>query len=425
MKILFIVPGSGDSFYCGNCFRDNLQATALRKAGHEVIIMPLYLPLRHRTFQADTPLFFPATTFYAAQKLFPGRHMPNWLKRLTASEGLLNMASSLSGSTSAEGMEQMTLAMITGEDTAFQDMVKQLIDWVKERERPDVIHLSSSLLIAIAKEIKQAVDLPIVCSLQDEEVWLDGLKANYAAEAWQGIVANSRYVDALLTTSHFYQSLITERLPQLKAVKVIYPGVERAKYRCDSYPEQPTIGFFYRMNEANGLDILVDAFVLLKQQGTIPGLRLRIGGGFTATDKPFLKQMRQRLAPYATDVVIEESYKMEEHARFYQQISLLSVPLRFEEGVGLYLCEAFAAGRPVVEPATGSFPEIVGEAGVLYSPNEPTELAAALAQLLTDPQRMAQCRTEALHLSESRYSEVALAQQLEQLYLSLTNKESN
>ena len=47
MKILFIVPGSGDSFYCGNCFRDNLQASALRKAGHEVIVMPLYLPLRH------------------------------------------------------------------------------------------------------------------------------------------------------------------------------------------------------------------------------------------------------------------------------------------------------------------------------------------------------------------------------------------
>ena len=64
MKILFIVPGSGDSFYCGNCFRDNLQASALRKAGHEVIVMPLYLPLRHRSFQADTPLFFPATTFY-------------------------------------------------------------------------------------------------------------------------------------------------------------------------------------------------------------------------------------------------------------------------------------------------------------------------------------------------------------------------
>ena len=45
MKILFIIPGSGDSFYCGNCFRDNLLANALRKAGHEVIIMPLYTRL--------------------------------------------------------------------------------------------------------------------------------------------------------------------------------------------------------------------------------------------------------------------------------------------------------------------------------------------------------------------------------------------
>ena len=116
---------------------------------------------------------------------------------------------------------------------------------------------------------------------------------------------------------------------------------------------------------------------------------------------------------------------MEEHARFYQQVSLLSVPLRFEEGVGLYLCEAFAAGRPVVEPATGSFPEIVGKAGLLYSPNEAAPLAEALEQLLPDPQQMAQCRAEALHLSESRYSEVALAQQLVQLYQSLTHKESN
>ena len=145
MKILFIVPGSGDSFYCGNCFRDNLQASALRKAGHEVIVMPLYLPLRHRSFQADTPLFFPATTFYTAQKFFGKRKMPDWLKRITGSDTLLNVASSLSGSTSAEGLEEMTLAMITGKDAAFLDMVDQLICWVKDREKPDIIHLSSTL----------------------------------------------------------------------------------------------------------------------------------------------------------------------------------------------------------------------------------------------------------------------------------------
>ncbi|KAA6318482.1 D-inositol 3-phosphate glycosyltransferase, partial [termite gut metagenome] len=70
MKILLIVTSSGDSFYCGNCFRDNLQANALRSAGHDVIVMPLYLPLKDKSFLADTPLFFPATSLYLSQKYF-------------------------------------------------------------------------------------------------------------------------------------------------------------------------------------------------------------------------------------------------------------------------------------------------------------------------------------------------------------------
>ncbi|MDL2278008.1 glycosyl transferase, partial [Parabacteroides sp. OttesenSCG-928-G07] len=142
MKILFIIPGSGDAFYCGNCFRDNLQASALRKAGHEVVIMPLYLPLKHQSFQADTPLFFPATTYFVAQKFFGEKKMPGWLKRITGSDSMLNMASSMSGTTSAEGMEEMTISMITGDDPAFREQVQQLIDWINHQEKPDIIHLS-------------------------------------------------------------------------------------------------------------------------------------------------------------------------------------------------------------------------------------------------------------------------------------------
>lgn len=143
MKILFILPGSGDSFYCGNCFRDNLQAMALRKAGHEVVIMPLYLPLKQASMRGAAPLFFPATTYYVEQKMF-GRHkMPLWMKRLLGTDALLSMASSMSGTTSAEGMEGMTLSMIEGEGMAFEENVKELIDWVKQTEKLDVVQLSS------------------------------------------------------------------------------------------------------------------------------------------------------------------------------------------------------------------------------------------------------------------------------------------
>lgn len=418
MKILFIVPGSGDSFYCGNCFRDNLQATALRKAGHEVVVMPLYLPLRHESFRADTPLFFPATTFYTAQRFFAKREMPGWLRRVTGSDALLHVASSLSGTTSAEGLEGMTLAMITGEDKAFKEMAEQLIVWIKDREKPDIIHLSSTLLIGIAKEIKRYLRTPVVCSVQDEEVWLDRMNDSDTSAAWRGIAVNARYIDRFVTTSYFYRAILRERLPLDKEVEVIYPGVDCEKYRSTGYPEDPVIGFFYRMNRENGLDILVDAFVRLKEKNTIPNLRLRIGGGYTSKDKAFLRQVRRKLAPYREYVVIEDSYDLGDHARFYKEITVLSVPLRFEEGVGLYLCEAFAAGCPAVEPSTGSFPEIVGEAGLLYGRDD--GLAEALERLLTDPALLDRCRRDARALSASRYSDVVLAGRLSAMYQMMT-----
>jgi glycosyltransferase involved in cell wall biosynthesis len=416
MKVLFIIPGSGDSFYCGNCFRDNLQAMALRKAGHEVIIMPLYLPLKQNSFQGDVPLFFPATTYYVEQKMFGNRKMPSWLKRMLGSDTLLEMASSLSGTTSAEGMEDMTLSMIEGEGRAFEENVKELIDWVKQTEKPDIIQLSSSLLLGIAKELKKETGMPIVCSLQDEEVWIDSLKSEFVEKAWRGVLANAKFVDRFITTSQYYQQVVETKLPQLGRVDLIYPGIDVARYQSKEYPIDPTIGFFYRMNELDGLDILADAFVLLKQRGSVPRLKLRIGGGYMSPDKKLVNRVKRTLKPYSSDVVIEENYDMDEHADFYRKISVLSVPLRFQEGVGLYLCEAFAAGRPVVEPHTGSFAEIVGQAGLIYEPNDAQHLADALEKILTDKQIYDNCRKHALTLSKERYDDMILAKRLTDLY---------
>lgn len=421
MKVLFIQPGSGDSYYCGNCFRDNLQALSLRKAGHEVIIMPLYLPLKRNTFQGDVPLFFPATTYYVEQKMFGNRKMPSWMKRMLGSETLLDLASSLSGTTSAEGMEGMTLSMISGEGLAFEDNVRMLIDWVKQTEKPDIIQLSTSLLLGIAKKLKQETEIPIVCSLQDEEVWIDSLKSEFIGKAWQSVLDNAQYVDLFITTSYYYRQIVERKLPQLGRVKVIYPGIDLKKYQTDEYPADPTIGFFYRMNKLDGLDILADAFVLLKKRDTIPNLKLRIGGGYMSPDKKLVRQVKRTLAPYSADVVIEETYDMDEHADFYRKISVLSVPLRFKEGVGLYLCEAFAAGRPVVEPNTGSFAEVVGNAGLIYEPNDPQHLADALEKMLTDHHLFNQFKAHALTMAKERYDDRNVANELLKLYNELIN----
>ena len=165
MKILIIGPGAGDSFYCGNCFRDSLQASALIRAGHDVTILPLYLPAHHGT--EGVPIFFPAVSYYIEQAMFKRGNMPQWVSKLASSKLFMNLAASISGSTSASGMEGMTMSMITGADGAFKRNLSDMIAWIEKEGKPDIVHLSSSLLIGIAAPLKEAIGVPIVCSLQD------------------------------------------------------------------------------------------------------------------------------------------------------------------------------------------------------------------------------------------------------------------
>jgi len=416
MKILFIVPGSGDSFYCGNCFRDNLQANSLRKAGHEVILMPLYLPVKYPSFNADTPLFFPATTFYAAEKFFNKGGMPKWMSRVLGSNPVLRIASSFSGTTSAAGLEGMTLSMIHGADAVFREQVSIMLDWIEHNEKPDIIHLSTTLLIGVAKAIKQRINIPVVCSLQDEELWIDSMEISYLQKAWKGIAENTGYIDQFVTTSEFYKSAITARIPQITDVEVVYPGVNVSKYASDQFPPDPVIGYFYRMNRENGLGILAEAFVKLKKRNTVQNLKLKVAGGYTAQDHRFLKEVKRILRPYMDDVDLWSTYDPERHADFYKQITLISVPVTFDESVGLYLCEAFAAGRPAVEPATGSFPEITGEAGIVYSPVNSDSLADAIEKLLADKTIFRHYCQKALELSQTRYNDEVMAARLLEIY---------
>ncbi len=58
MEILQLTPGAG-TMYCGNCLRDNALVAALRQLGHNVLMVPLYLPLTldESDQSAGTPVF--------------------------------------------------------------------------------------------------------------------------------------------------------------------------------------------------------------------------------------------------------------------------------------------------------------------------------------------------------------------------------
>lgn len=55
------------------------------------------------------------------------------------------------------------------------------------------------------------------------------------------------------------------------------------------------------------------------------------------------------------------------------------------EGFGIPLIEAMATGTPVCAARVASIPEVLGNAGVLFDPNDPQEMAEVLKQILKDP----------------------------------------
>ena len=83
MNILQIIPGSGGSFYCGNCLRDSKYYYAMNKLGHKVVKIPMYLPLFSDEHDLDTiPVFYGAISVYLKQMYPLFRKAPPWFDNL-------------------------------------------------------------------------------------------------------------------------------------------------------------------------------------------------------------------------------------------------------------------------------------------------------------------------------------------------------
>ena len=152
---------------------------------------------------------------------------------------------------------------------------------------------------------------------------------------------------------------------------------------------KPTLGFLARLCPLKGLDILVDAFIILKNSGKYSELHLKIAGGMTDEDEPFVKEQKSKLADAGCSnfSTFHPNIKRDEKLTFLRDLSVFSVPSRYPEAFGLYVVEALAAGTPVVLPKSGAFPEIVKDTnggGILYENNTPEALARSLGELLQD-----------------------------------------
>ena len=265
--------------YCGSCLRDNALAAELISRGHDITLLPVYTPtLTDEPNVSNDRVFFGGISVYLEQYLPLFRNSPRWLDRIWDSKAMLQLASRRSISTSPKMLGELTVSMLKGEDGFQQKEVAKLVEWLRHESPPDVVSLPYSLLLGLAKPLKEALGRPVCCTLQGEDLFLEGLQEPYKTEALDLIRENIQHVDAFISVSDYYAGFMPDYLnvPREK-IRVVPLGINLDGYEPrPSQRSQPfTVGFFARVAPEKGLHVLAEAYRMLRGSGELPEARAR------------------------------------------------------------------------------------------------------------------------------------------------------
>ena len=434
MRIVFLVPGSGAGFYCENCMRDLPLINALKRQDMEVTMVPIYLPLftDEDSFIDDHGVFLGAINLYLKYKFPALKKMPSWMSRILNSVPMLKLAAKLSSSTEATSLEDMTMDMITGDMPYIEKEIGHLTEFLTDSIKPDIVHISNALLVGLGIDIKRklwekGIKCGLVCTLQDEHTWLDVMEGPYKTMGWETLKNSVRDVDMFFPVSSYYKQFMDARMaiPSGKS-SVIFNGIEYEKYsEVKPAADPPVIGYLSRLHKGYGLDRLAGVYIRLKKEPAFKDLQLRITGGATGADRSYIGQVKSKLKKHIKtgDVKFFKHFDIESRLSFFHGMTLLSVPMEQPEAFGIYLLEAMASGIPVVQPAIGSFPEILLDGpGRVYDPDRDDALYDAVRGILLDREHLNDRADKARERIKDNFSLDVVAEKLKESYRALVYK---
>ena len=396
MKIIYIASGAAN-MYCGSCMHDNALAAAMKAAGEDVSLFPLYTPMRlDEENVGERRIFYGGIKAYLLQKYprpFFGRDL---LLRIAGSQALLRLMPHFDIGSAVDPVAnaQLTISMLKGEEGNQRELLQELVGWIKSTYQPDVIHITNTLLIGVAREFKRSLDLPITCGLHGEDIFLEGMPQPYQNEALGLIRDRARYVDRFLAISTYYAEMFSTWVGLDRSnIEIVWPGIALDDYRHlparQSTSRAPTIGFLARFVPEKGLHLLVDAFIRLARSGEFPTLRLLAGGYVSRAYQTYVDGIRRTIKNNGLEDRIKLLGTLDRTAKldFFKQIDIFSVPATYREPKGISILEALASGVPVVQPNHGAYPEWINatQGGLLHHPHDSADLAEKLAILLRDP----------------------------------------
>ena len=422
MKVIYLTAGAA-GMYCGSCMRDNSLAVALRELGCETLLVPTYTPIRtDEDSIAEGRVFFGGINVFLEQKSSLFRKLPNFLTSWLSHPKIIDRLARRSVKIKAAELGELTLSMLRGEHGNQAKEVAQLVDWL-EGESPDLINLTNLLIGGFVPTLKRRLGCPVIVTLQGDDLFLGQLVEPHRSQALAELKKLATHVDAFVVNSRYYAGEMAEVLDQpLHKFHIVPLGADTADLLAAPAAKHDgrgrNIGYFARICPEKGFDVLVDAFLQLKERPENSDLELKAAGWLGANDEEFFEAQVAKIAAagHSEDFVHAGSPDRDAKCEFLRGIDVFSVPTTYREPKGLYVIEALAAGVPVVQPDHGHFPELLARTGggLLFPPSDSTELASALAKLIDNPQQRRELATEgrknvATMASSTRMAEETLA----------------
>ena len=412
MKITYITAGAG-GMYCGSCIRDNALATALSSRGHDVTLLPLYTPTRtDEENVSQQRVFFGGISVYLEQNVSLFRKTPWLLDRLWESPWLLRAVMGRGIETSPNQLGALAVSVLEGSHGHQRKELDKLVHWLKDQPRPDVLDISNSLLIAIAGPLKDALGCPINCTLQGENVFIEGLLEPYCSRAKELIHSHLPHVDSFVAVSDYYAAYMTRYLgiPGAK-MQVVPLGVNTDRFvpTGASDGEAPfTLGYLGRIAPEKGLHLLVHAYRNLRERGALEGCRIELAGYLAQEHLPYWQSIESEVKTCGLTEEIHYRGELDLDAKisFLQALDLFVAPVVYDDPKGISLIESMACGVPVVAPRRGSFTELLERTGggVLLKSGSVEVLEQALCDLVGDRDRLIALGRSASEGIRDRYS---------------------
>jgi glycosyltransferase involved in cell wall biosynthesis len=426
VRILSLTGGAGE-MYCGSCLRDNALAAALLARGHDVTLTPVYTPTRtDEPNVSQSRVFFGGISVFLEQHSSLFRHTPGFLDRLWDAEWAIRMASKRQIKVDPKSLGELTVSMLRGERGFQRKEIDKLLAWLRTEPRFDVINLPYALLLGLAEPLKRTLQAPVCCTLQGEDLFLDGLGEPYRQQALDLIRAAAVHVDAFLPVSQYYCDYMPGYLGvRREKMRVVPLGISLEGYvlRPHERSDVFTIGYLARIAPEKGLHILADAYRKLRQRPGIGKSRLIAAGYLAPEHQKYLDDIKAGLQRDGLERDFEYRGEVDRAQKidFLRSVDVFSVPAAYKEPKGIFLFEAMATGVPVVQPNHGAFPEVLRRTGggILVEPDNPDALADAMLELWRDPERARRLGEAGAEGVREHYTVDRMAAAAEQVYTEL------